>query len=62
MKFNLLGIYLQESVDGFLPGLWASFSRKFVYYGFSGMQFPALKNSIGVQVDRNCQTLSCVYL
>jgi hypothetical protein len=36
---------------GFLPGLWACFSRKFVYYRFSGMPFPALKNNIGVQVD-----------
>jgi hypothetical protein len=39
-------------------GLWACFSRKFVYYGFSGMPFPALKNNIGIQVDRNCPTLS----
>ena len=27
----------KETHDGFLPGLWPCFSRKFVYYRFSGM-------------------------
>jgi hypothetical protein len=26
-----------KETHGFLPGLWACFSRKFVYYRFSGM-------------------------
>ena len=51
-----------KETRGFLPGLWACFSRKFVYYRYSGMPLPALKNNIGVQVDRNCPTLSRVYL
>jgi hypothetical protein len=46
-----------KETHGFLPALWACFSRKCVYYRFSGMPLPALKNNIGVQVDRNCPTL-----
>jgi hypothetical protein len=47
-----------KETHGFLPGLWACFSRKFVHYRFSEMPLPALKNIIGVRVDRNCPTLS----
>jgi hypothetical protein len=36
-----------KEARGFLPGLWACFFRKFVYYRFSGMPLPALKNNIG---------------
>ena len=47
-----------KETHGFLPGLWACFSRKFVYYRFSDMPLPALKNIIGVRVDINRPTLS----
>ena len=43
---------------GVSPGLWACFSRKFGDYRFSEMPLPALKNIIGVQVDRNHPTMS----
>ena len=47
-----------KETHGFLPGLWACLSRKFGDYRFSEMPLPALKNIIGVQVDRNRPTMS----
>ena len=46
-----------KETRGFLPGLWACFSRKFGDYRFSEMPLPALKNNVGVQVDRNHPTI-----
>ena len=39
-----------KETHGFLPELWACFSRKFGDYRFSEMPLPALKNIIGIQV------------